>query len=286
MGNLSEKLSRKLSKMAGKLPLKALKGHPGNALPGDVKDIPSLIKEGADPVFAIYANLQQMTSLFAEGVSRLPEMKQYYKLAGDAEDDYMPDGPPWSPLTRSYFTTWAFYDLRIGQGGDTIGTCLIETSGIFGMHPGQVDVLKKLQASRMGIYEHCGSVGGRISLRELITEAEFTCHCEAGYHGKPGELWFVRLCPPPVPKTADYHVAFTTPYVLLGASKRDWTDFLKRTMLQVGAKDDVEAMYGLMKWGLEPRYWPEFIFRAYHHSQKEAIFLTGIPDIQATLPHA
>jgi hypothetical protein len=42
----------------------------------------------------------------------------------------------------------------------------------------------------------------------------------------------------------------------------------------------------LLKYGLEPNYWNEFVFKAYHHHQHDAIFLTGIPDLQATLPHA
>ena len=32
--------------------------------------------------------------------------------------------------------------------------------------------------------------------------------------------------------------------------------------------------------------WNEFIFRAYHHHQAEAIFLTGLPDVKGSLPHA
>ena len=30
----------------------------------------------------------------------------------------------------------------------------------------------------------------------------------------------------------------------------------------------------------------EFVFKAYHHHQSDAIFLAGIPDLKATLPHA
>jgi hypothetical protein len=28
------------------------------------------------------------------------------------------------------------------------------------------------------------------------------------------------------------------------------------------------------------------VFQAYHHHQDDAIFLAGIPDLKATLPHA
>ena len=49
---------------------------------------------------------------------QLPEMKKYAKMVGAAEEEYMPSGPPMSPLTASFFTTWAFYDLRF-DGTDT-----------------------------------------------------------------------------------------------------------------------------------------------------------------------
>jgi hypothetical protein len=32
--------------------------------------------------------------------------------------------------------------------------------------------------------------------------------------------------------------------------------------------------------------WNEFIFQAYHHHQSDAIFLTGLPDVKGSLPHA
>ena len=42
----------------------------------------------------------------------------------------------------------------------------------------------------------------------------------------------------------------------------------------------------LMKYGPEPNHWNEFIFSAYSGHRHEAIFLTGIPDIRESLPHA
>jgi len=33
-------------------------------------------------------------------------------------------------------------------------------------------------------------------------------------------------------------------------------------------------------------YWNEFVLLTYHHHQADAISLSGIPDLKATLPHA
>jgi hypothetical protein len=68
------------------------------------------------------------------------------------------------------------------------------------------------------------------------------------------------------------------------ASKDDWLQFLCRALS--GAGDEREALHRLLKYGPEPNYWNEFVFKAYHRHQSDAIFLAGIPDLKATLPHA
>ena len=286
MGDISKKLHRKLASKSGNLPTKVPKRRPGEPLPGGIRDIEMLIKDGLDPVHAGYVYIQQMSSYFAEGVSQLPEMKLFAKLAGDAEEEYMPSGPPMSPLTGSYFTCWAFYDLRFGKDGDTIAKCQIEANDLVLLNPDQLDVLKKLSESRMGIYEHIGFADGFVRLRELITGDEFSCLCTSGYKGRSGELWYVRRLPPLMPELATFHVLFTTPYILIESTKDDWMQFLKRTLLKADGNDDRERLHQLLKFGLSTNYWNEFVFQAYHHHQAQAIFLAGIPDLKATLPHA
>jgi hypothetical protein len=169
MGQTSRKLHAKLTKMAAPLdlPTGKMKGR------ADMPSVERWISEGMDPVHAAYAFVQHISSSFAEGVSRLPEMKKYAKIVGAAEEEYMPSGPPMSPLTASFFTTWAFYDLRF-DGTDTLASCQIEANDVIGMNPDQLDALKKLGDSRMGIYEHVGMDGPHVRLRELVTNAEFT----------------------------------------------------------------------------------------------------------------
>jgi hypothetical protein len=286
MGNISKKLHRKLARNSKNLPTKEPKRRPGEPLPGGIIDVPTLIKDGLDPIHASYVFMQQMSSHFAEGVSQMPEMKAYCKVAAAADDTYMPAGPPISPLTPSFFTTWAFYDLRIGNSSDTIGGCQIELNDVIWFNGNQLDTLKKLNDSRMGIYEHVGFDGPHVRLRELITEDELVCHNASGHRGLSGELWYVRLLPPLLPELANYHIAFTTPYILIQSTKNDWTQFLKRSILRIKADDERAALHQLLKYGFDRNYWNEFVFKAYHHHTAEAIFLAGIPDLKSTLPHA
>ena len=283
MGEISRRLHRKLTKLVppGDITRPPMGWRPQTPAP----DIPKMIAKGYDPVHAAYIFVHHITSVFSENVSRLPEMRTYAQEVGSAEEEYMPSGPPMSPLTTSFFSCWAFLDHRIGKTTDTLAGCLIEANDSICMKSDQLEALRRMSQSRMGIYEHQGWQENYVRLRELFTDREFVCHSGSGYQGKKGELWFVRPLPPLVPKFATYHVAFTTPYVLLGSTKKDWIDFLRRNMVGINASSEAEALHWLLKFGPRMNYWNEFVLLAYHH-QANAIYLSGIPDLKSTLPHA
>jgi hypothetical protein len=244
----------------------------------------SHLGEILDPLHAVYAAVQNVSSVFAERVSVFPEFASYYKVVFDAQETYMPSGPPWSPLTTSYFTSWVFYDLRFGPDRETIGTCLLDVGERLGLVPDEIEAIRRMSETRMGIYEHTGLKGGRCRLRELITDDEFECFPAAGYLGRAGELWFVRLGPPIDP--ADYHVAFTTPYILMGFGKADWTAYLSKSLIGLTAPEKRRRLHEILKYGRESNFWSEFIFKAYLNHRPDAIFLTGLPDVPGSMPHA
>jgi hypothetical protein len=284
MGEVSRQLHRKLTMLAP--PGEKIGIPKGWRPPKSTPDIAKLIAEGYDPVHAAYVFVHHIISTFSENVSQFPEMRAYAQEVGSAEEEYMPSAPPMSPLTTSFFSCWAFFDHRIGNTKDTLANCLIEANDTICMNPHQLEALRMMSQSRMGIYEHQGLDQNLVRLRELITEREFVCHSTSGYRGKKGELWYVRLFPPLEPELATYHIVFTTPYVLIDAPKKDWIDFLKRSMVGMKASSEAEAIHRLMKFGPTKNYWNEFVFRAYHHHQPDAIFLAGLPDLKSTLPHA
>lgn len=255
-------------------------------IPKDVKSLQQLVEhEGYDPLHAAYIAAQNLTAFFAESVSTFDEFDAYTDIVGTAEDEYIPDGPPLSPLTVSYFTTWALFDVRFGPDQETIGTCLLDVAELVDMDARTVETVRDFQASRMGIYEHRGRAASRVRLRELVTGDEFECHVPTGYLGKEGELWYVRRCPP-LRGLFDYHIIFTTPYILTETSKSDWTAYLNKSILETGSTDRRAALHEVLKYGREPRFWSEFIFLGYHHHQPDAIFLAGLPDVPGSLPHA
>ena len=95
----------------------------------------ALARSGHDPLHPPYVAGQNFTSFFAEPVSQFPEFDPYCRIVGPAEEEYMPSSPPMNPLTMSYFSTWAFFDVRFGPDGETIGTCLLDMADLLGMDP-------------------------------------------------------------------------------------------------------------------------------------------------------
>src|SRR5262245_45970362 len=171
MGVISKKLAsrfRKAKRELGELHRQAVAEFA--QVPKDVKGVEALVRSGRDPLHAAYLTAQNLTSFFAEAVSQFPEFDPYCRIVGPAQAEYMQGGPPMSPLTMSYFTTWAFFDLRFGPEGETIGTCLLDVANLVGMDAFMAETVRRFQGSRMGFYEYGGTEGGRCRLRELVTD--------------------------------------------------------------------------------------------------------------------
>ena len=246
------------------------------------------VSAGIDPCHAIYTMGQNIASLMAESISEMREAKGYVRIAGDAEDEYMPGGPPMSPLTVSYFTMWALFDVRFGSSRETMGSCILRTAGEFDCPSWLLDTVEQMQQSRMGFYVHCGSDDEGVLLREVGMREIISCKVPAGYIGRKGQIWFVRVLPPPNALCRHY-IVFNTPYVIGAYTERAFIDYLERELARMKANkplktDDAHAH--LMKYGPDPNHWNEYIFCAYSGHQNEAVFLTGIPDIPQSLPHA
>ena len=62
---------------------------------------------GFHAAHAPYIHAQNQVSVLSEQLTALEEMAPFADIVSEAEDSYMPSGPPMSPLTTSYFTCWA-----------------------------------------------------------------------------------------------------------------------------------------------------------------------------------
>jgi hypothetical protein len=237
------------------------------------------------PAHAIYVYAQNQTSVMAEQLTMLPGMDRFTRLIGKAEDEYMPSGPPMSPLTNSFFSSWALFDACVGVGQETLGTTTMAVGKAFGMHEELVRVIGLLQQSRMAVYAHAGTDGEAIILRELVTNQVCRAICPSGYDGRAGELWYARVLPPAL-AGFDVHVVFTTPYVLIQPGEREWLAYFDRVLPDGPIEKRLAAYERHMKWGPARDYWTEFVFEAYVNHRHDMIYLEGLPDLPESRPHS
>ncbi|MBT3185879.1 MAG: hypothetical protein HN342_15285 [Nitrospina sp.] len=249
-----------------------------------------------DTVHGLYAYGQNKLSMFVEQIAQLPDLSQLTAAYADAEEEYMPSGPPISPLTKSYFTCWGFFDLCVGAKRETFCSVTTDLCQFIGVDIGLISIFKKMENSRMGFYVHEGNSGERVFLRELITNREIEVIVPSGYSGTQGEIWFTRVMPPPFETSQlDYSVVFITPYVVgelqeksrfLRGNEKYWLDYFERNLIKTGCGDKIAAYEFMMKYGLDKNYWNEYIFLSYVTHQKGVILLAGFPDAPESLPHS
>jgi len=285
--HIADKLVKKMNRyVRGKVvDLKAVMTGMKNA--EDLQKTVATREELADfhPAHAVYVYAQNQVSVMSEQLMALKEMDRFVKLLGKAEDEYMPSGPPMSPLTTSFFTCWAFFDACVGLAEETIGTTTMAVGSAFGMHDELVRVIGLMQDSRMGVFVHEGIDKDTIVLRELVTDRVCRAICPSGYRGQKGELWYIRVLPPPVPGLEE-HVVFTTPYLLIKPSEHEWQAYFRRTLPNAPSVERIAKYEHHMKFGPARDYWSEFVFEAYVNHRSDVIFLAGLPDVAESRPHS
>ena len=248
-----------------------------------------------DPLHGVYAYAQNKISVLVEQVAELPALSKLINAYAGAEDIYMPSGPPISPLTKSYFLCWGFFDLCVGIKKESFGTVIIDICRSLNLDPGLIKIFECMQNSRMGFYIHEGFSQGFVHLRELITQNQIKAIVPRGYMGSQGEIWLARIMPETFANlNHGYSVVFTTPYIILEmqngkfvySNEKNWNLFFERNLRATRIDDKNRAYEFLMKFGLNRHYWNEYIFEGYVNHLDDMILLAGFPDIALSRPHS
>jgi hypothetical protein len=247
--------------------------------------IPSESHGTLHPGFAAYLYVTNWASGLAEAMQDLPELRRHFDRIAKAEDEYMPEGPPMSPITRSMFTTWSLWDLAVGVKRESLGSILLAVCRAQGQDPLFLGTLQTLVESSLGLYVHEGVTDSGIRLRDLATGELHHGVCSSGHDGTRGELWLARVLPSPAP-TLEHAIVMTTPYVITNPTAPVWRQYLDRTLPKTKIADSARAYKTLMKRGLDERYWFEYVFEAYADHDGGAVFLTGLPDVAESRPHS
>jgi hypothetical protein len=237
------------------------------------------------PLHAHYVAIQNQVSVMCEQLIALPQLARLSKVLSNAEDTYLPSGPPMSPLTSSYFFYWSTFDAAVGIRKETLGTCLIALLKRLESDPEFVRLVEIMQGSHMGLYLRLRVEDKCVWLRDLGTGLDVSCLVPAGYLGRPDEVWLARVFPPPSAEFRD-SIVITTPYVIVHPQAPDWYTFLERTLPKLKCSTPHEAYERLMKYGLSLNYWNDYILEAYAGAETSAVFLRGLPDIDLSRPHS
>ena len=163
MGSVADKIAKKITMQIRSNVIDLSSYRAGRELANeaglDTDRVRKLVQQGSDPCHALYVVGQNFASVLAEQISMMSEAKGYARVVGRAEDEYLPSGPPMSPLTPSYFTTWAFFDVQFGASRETMGTTILRVAELTGLPEWILDVVGLMHQSRMGFYVNCGIEG-------------------------------------------------------------------------------------------------------------------------------
>ena len=149
MGSVADKIAKKVVSSRGSKVVDLASWREGRKMAleaglGDEGPVPAKFA-GLDPCHGIYALAQNVASLMAESISGMREAKGHVRIVSDAEDEYMPSGPPMSPLTVSYFSMWALFDVRFGSSRETMGSCILRIAPEFDCPSWLTDTVERMQ---------------------------------------------------------------------------------------------------------------------------------------------
>lgn len=143
-----------------------------------------------------YVQVMEEISQLVYLLRSFDELRPLLESLKAAEEEYVPGYPPISPLTQSFFHTWAYFDLCHGPDRETLGSICLHLAQEFEINPERLRLMQALCESRMGLFQHQGPDADQlIGLRDLVSGEFSLCHSPSGYPGQQGQIWYARLLP-------------------------------------------------------------------------------------------
>lgn len=206
------------------------------------------------------------------------------KRMDEAEEYYMPGGPPMSPVLDSLFVSWWMLDLGTGPKRETLCSIIASAGSVLRVPPGLIKMTEVLGDSRLGVYRVTETGPNRVSLQDLSNQHTVEALLPEDLKSR-GSLWLTRLLPPLTEGSQDW-VVWTTPYLLRDPSaEQDWLDYFERIAPDPAKREEMVASH--FKTPPTATYWLDYVFDGYAGVSSEGgIILSGIADQPHTLPHS
>ncbi len=231
------------------------------------------------PDHRAYVRTQNLVSILVERLTQMPALGPVVRVVSPVQRHFAARRGSHVPLSKSFFSYWAFFDASPTIGGETLGTCILALSARLRLDGESIRIVRLMQNSRMGFFEWRGASGSMVRLRDLATGDEVRAFDPVACPGQPGQVWYTRVLPAPLRGEAR-HVMVTTPYIVDGVEPDDARRFIADAVAALatdGADHDAGGAAALLKYGPQPAYWPGYVLAAYRGHRTDAILLEGLP---------
>jgi len=268
---------------------------PGEVLPHDIQ-----------PFFEHYgvvvrAAVQLLRAPAFDGLARFQE---------DVEEEYMPGGPPQSPVYDSFAMQFVLGAVRQGIGNETPYSVLARLLLRDPSRARLQGMAQCLADARFELYRVKAASGHDAELEPVRGGGAFSVRL-TGPFLRQGDFGLMRVL-----RFDDKLFIAESPY-LLQASEDDWREHLERVVAQqqgptaapapqnaskLSSKEQArrrrkdrekssrnepeEVIKRYLQFGLSDRYWLDYVMDAYAGERNGIVFLAGVPDRPELLPNS
>jgi hypothetical protein len=226
----------------------------------------------APSVFAWMRAYQYLVKI-AAGIMGSETLAEFAEFVAEADDDFLPHGPPDSPITESFFFGWWAIDRTIHGGDESIAKVAAELAAKYGGAEEEIARIRTLADTHVRVVKIEERSGANAKLRDLVTDEVIEVGLAAAWDGDAGQLWLARAVP---------DMCFT-PYALDHA-EQEWREYFERTLGDVQG-DELARRYREHMRGDPTSTWLEYILDGYDGGNQHTLRLAGVPDRPETLPH-
>jgi hypothetical protein len=239
-----------------------------------------------------------------------PQFERLSRLHDRLAEEFMPGGPPMSPVYDSYATQHILCEVPQGLANETPYSVLARVTAGQARFEGVHALAAALAESFLDLYRVTRGEGFGAELVQVRGGAARSVRL-TGPFAQTGDLMLARVL-----RVGDASFIADSPY-LLRAPEQQWVDYFARAAGGEGnaAANDAPrvapnakltpkqrarlqqrkaagrqgapeaAVVRHLKYGRSERYWLDYIMDGYDGERRGIVYLAGVPDRPETLPH-
>ncbi|HKY40310.1 MAG TPA: hypothetical protein VJN18_30460 [Polyangiaceae bacterium] len=239
-----------------------------------------------------------------------PAFDSLARFHDEVEEEYMPGGPPQSPVYDSFSMQFVLGSVRQGIGNETPYSVLARLLQRDPSRSRLQCMAQSLADARFELYRVRSTGDHRADIEPVRGGTALSVRL-TGPFLRTGDFGLMRVLP-----FDNEHFIADSPY-LLKASAQDWLDHLARIVVQqqaLGAtsasqkasklsskeqarrrqkekakaarNEPEEIIKRYLQFGLSDRYWFDYVMDAYAGERRGIVVLAGVPDRPELLPHS